>query len=95
MAGRYEFYVRVARPISYISLALTGFFKKKMCGRFAGTKKSDRINKVTVGLGSTVYGPQLLKEEPLIHASFLIFTQAATKVKRSHFRNQTKPVDHS
>ena len=34
--------------------ALTGFYYKKMYGRFAGTKQSGRINEVAVRRGSTV-----------------------------------------
>ena len=35
-------------------VALTGCFYKKMYGRFAGSKKSDRNNEVVVWRGSTV-----------------------------------------
>ena len=34
---------------------LTGFYYKKMYGRFAGTKKSSRNNEVAVRRGSTVF----------------------------------------
>ena len=35
-------------------VVLTGFSYEEMYGRFAGTKKSDRINEVVVRWGSTV-----------------------------------------
>ena len=35
-------------------VALTGFSYEEMYGRFAGTKKSGRINEVVVRRGSTV-----------------------------------------
>ena len=35
-------------------VALTGFSYEEMCGRFAGTKKSGRNNKVAVRRGSTI-----------------------------------------
>ena len=36
-------------------VALTGFSYEEMYGRFAGTKKSGRINEVVVRRGSTVF----------------------------------------